>query len=89
MDKIINLYYLIGGIINLYWFFNGFRLMSYIIKKYPKILRKDTLIESFFSFKSGFLFWKEIFNPSYPKDRRYMMYINLFRILPILFFIFA
>jgi hypothetical protein len=64
-------------IILLFWVYFGMMLR---LELYRKVSKSDSLID-FFKEKNGYKSLKELFHPSYKKDKKYMRKININRIL--------
>jgi len=65
----------------------SFKLQKYMSVKYKNILEHRNLFRSVLSINDSQKFWKEIISPSHKIDKEYIMLINIFRIIVILFVI--
>ncbi len=77
-----------GGavLIALYWFFIGFNLVYYMIKKYPNQFKSKKVLDFFFSSDIN-SFWKEVFRSTHKNDKRYTLLLLQFRMILIIFIV--
>lgn len=76
-----------GTILGLLFLILIILIMQHLKKYYAHIfkIRSKSFIGIFFSFQNATIFWKELVKPTFTKDLVYMIYINLLRIILVIF----